>query len=90
LTCISTADWKITREVGKRFEHCRQPVILLLYWVYLIFKTKTLLSIMVEDVLSFLIVFFVLNSRSANTIVVDNFHISQILVSIRKMFFTPE
>jgi hypothetical protein len=45
---------------------------------------------MVENVLSFLIVFFVLKSRSATTIVVDNFHISRILASITKMFFTFE
>jgi hypothetical protein len=44
----------------------------------------------VENVLSFLIVFFVLKSRSATTIVVDNFHISRILASITKMFFTFE
>jgi hypothetical protein len=91
LTCITTADWKIVREVGKRFEHCRNlscHSTLILCLPY--FRNKDTLSLMVENVLSFLIVFFVLKSRSATTIVVDNFHISRILASITKMFFTFE
>jgi hypothetical protein len=89
LICVTTANWKIVVEVGKIFEHCRNlschsTVILCLPY----FRNKVTLNIMVENVLIFLIIFFVLKSRSATTIVVDNFHISQILVSIRNTFFS--